>query len=176
MAESTAVAALLQQHRVSKFYYREARLLDDRRFNDWVELFTDDARYRVPTRSNRSKREAAHEVSPTGSVFHIEDDKAYLRARVVRLESGMGWADEPASRTRHLIGNIEVSREREESGELEVLSSFIVYRSRGEHDQTTFAGRRTDRLRPVGGDFKIAHRVVLLEQSVILSNGLNAIF
>jgi 3-phenylpropionate/cinnamic acid dioxygenase small subunit len=51
-----------------------------------------------------------------------------------------------------------------------------VYRSRGEHDQTTFAGQRTDRLRPVGDDYKIAHRVVLLEQSVILSNGLNAIF
>jgi 3-phenylpropionate/cinnamic acid dioxygenase small subunit len=176
MAESHAVVALLRHHNLAQFYYREARLLDDRKFNDWVELFTDDARYLVPTRSNRSKREAAQEISRAGSVFHIEDDKAYLRARVVRLESGMGWADEPASRTRHLIGNVEVIREREESGELEVLSSFIVYRSRSEHDQTTFAGQRADRLRPSGADFKIAHRVVLIEQSVILSNGLNAIF
>jgi 3-phenylpropionate/cinnamic acid dioxygenase small subunit len=176
MGESAAVAALLRHHSLSQFYYREARLLDDRRFNEWVDLFTDDARYLVPTRSNRSKREAAHEVSPAGSVFHVEDDKAYLRARVMRLESGMGWADEPASRTRHLVGNIEVIRQAETSGELEVVSSFIVYRSRGEHDQTTFAGQRTDRLRPSGSDFKIAHRVVLLEQSVILSNGLNAVF
>jgi 3-phenylpropionate/cinnamic acid dioxygenase small subunit len=176
MVESTVAADVLRHHSLSQFYYREARLLDEHKFSDWVDLFTDDARYLVPTRSNRSKREAKHEVSVAGALFHVEDDKAYLRARVARLESGMGWADEPASRTRHLIGNIEVIGESATPGELDVRSSFIVYRSRGEHDQTTFAGQRTDRLRPVGGDFKIAHRVVLLEQSVILSNGLNAIF
>jgi biphenyl 2,3-dioxygenase beta subunit/benzene/toluene dioxygenase beta subunit len=176
MDDSRAVFALLRHHSLSQFYYREARLLDDRRFDEWLQLFTDDARYLVPTRSNRSKRDRAKEISPAGAVFHVEDDKSYLRARVTRLESGMGWADEPSSRTRHLVGNIEVTREAETSGELEVLSSFIVYRSRGEHDQTTFAGQRADRLRPSGSDFKIAHRVVLLEQSVILSNGLNAVF
>jgi 3-phenylpropionate/cinnamic acid dioxygenase small subunit len=176
MVETTSLATLVRQHNLSQFYYREARLLDDRKFEDWVELFTDDARYLVPTRSNRSKRERAKEVSPAGAVFHVEDDKTYLRARVTRLESGMGWADEPSSRTRHLIGNIEVTGHADRSGELEVLSAFIVYRSRGEHDETTFAGQRADRLRPIGGDFKIARRVVLLEQSVVLSNGLNAIF
>jgi 3-phenylpropionate/cinnamic acid dioxygenase small subunit len=176
MVESTVVADVLRHHSLSQFYYREARLLDEHQFSDWLDLFTDDARYLIPTRSNRSKREANQEVSVAGALFHVEDDKAYLRARVIRLESGMGWADEPASRTRHLIGNIELVRAGETSGEVEVRSSFIVYRSRGEHDQTTFAGQRTDRLRPVGDDYKIAHRVVLLEQSVILSNGLNAIF
>jgi 3-phenylpropionate/cinnamic acid dioxygenase small subunit len=176
MADSREIAVLLRDHSLRQFYYREARLLDDRNFKEWLELFTDDARYLVPTRSNRSKREALDEVSRTGAVFHIEDDKTYLRARVARLETGMGWADEPASRTRHLIGNIEVVGDSEASGELEVLSAFIVYRSRGEHDQTTFAGQRTDRLRLRGADFQVARRVVLLESSVILSNGLNAIF
>jgi biphenyl 2,3-dioxygenase beta subunit/benzene/toluene dioxygenase beta subunit len=176
MVDTASLAAMLRHHELSQFYFREARLLDERKFNEWVELFADDARYLVPTRSNRSKRDRAKEVSPAGAVFHVEDDKSYLRARVTRLESGMGWADEPSSRTRHLVGNIEVIHQAESSGELEVLSSFIVYRSRGEHDQTTFAGQRADRLRPTGSAFKIAHRVVLLEQSVILSNGLNAIF
>jgi 3-phenylpropionate/cinnamic acid dioxygenase small subunit len=176
MADSKELADLLQHHELSQFYYREARLLDDRKFSEWLELFTDDARYFVPTRSNRSKREARDEVSPSGAVFHIEDDKTYLRARVSRLESGMGWADEPASRTRHLIGNIEVVGDADAPGELEVLSAFVVYRSRGEHDQTTFAGQRTDHLRRSGSDFKVARRVVLLESSVILSNGLNTIF
>jgi 3-phenylpropionate/cinnamic acid dioxygenase small subunit len=99
MVESTVVADVLRHHSLSQFYYREARLLDEHQFSDWLDLFTDDARYLIPTRSNRSKREANQEVSVAGALFHVEDDKAYLRARVIRLESGMGWADEPASRT-----------------------------------------------------------------------------
>jgi 3-phenylpropionate/cinnamic acid dioxygenase small subunit len=38
---------------VEQFLYREARLLDERRFHEWLELFTDDVRYWMPVRSNR---------------------------------------------------------------------------------------------------------------------------
>jgi 3-phenylpropionate/cinnamic acid dioxygenase small subunit len=176
MREEASPAALETQFSVEQFYYREARLLDERRFKAWVGLFTDDARYFVPTRSNRSRRDAAHEISPPGAVSHYDDDKPTLLARVARLESGLAWADEPASRTRHLISNVEILHEAVGSGELEVLSAFLVYRSRGEHDQTTFAGQRTDRLRRAGGAFQIARRTVILDQSVILSNALNALF
>ena len=56
MHEQEASTAALEAHfSVSQFYYREARLLDERRFKAWVGLFTDDARYFVPTRSNRSR-------------------------------------------------------------------------------------------------------------------------
>jgi 3-phenylpropionate/cinnamic acid dioxygenase small subunit len=176
MREQASPAAIELQYSAAQFYFREARLLDDRKFKEWVELFTDDARYVMPSRWNRSKREAAQELSAPNAVCHFDDDKSALRARVHRLESGMGWADEPASRTRHLIGNVEVLREISSANEIEVVSSFFLYRSRGEHDQNIFAGQRTDRLRASGAGFRIAHRRVLIDQSVILSNALNALF
>ena len=37
---------------VEQFLYREARLLDERRFHEWLELFTEDVRYWMATRSN----------------------------------------------------------------------------------------------------------------------------
>ena len=176
MREHANAAAIELHYSVSQFLFREARLLDDRRFKEWVELFTDDARYVMPARWNRSKRESALELSGPDAVGHFDDDKDALRARVHRLESGLGWADEPASRTRHLIGNVEVLREIASAGEIEIVSSFLLYRTRGEHDQNIFAGQRTDRLRQSSAGFRIAHRRVVIDQSVILSNALNALF
>ena len=72
----------------------------------------------------------------------IEDDKRYLQMRVARLESGMAWAEDPPSRTRHLIGNLVV--EPRDNGEVQAKTAFLVYRSHLETDQQLFAGSRED--------------------------------
>jgi 3-phenylpropionate/cinnamic acid dioxygenase small subunit len=172
---------------VEQFLYREARLLDERQFRDWLGLFTEDVHYWMASRSNRyprsSKAIAAAgtdhflEEEPFGSdeLALFDEDCTTLTARVARLETGMAWAEDPPSRTRHLITNIEVVRDA--SGpELTVHCNFIVYRSRGETEQDFYVGARKDRLRRVDGGWKIARRRMVLDQNVLTAKNLSIFF
>jgi 3-phenylpropionate/cinnamic acid dioxygenase small subunit len=154
-----------------EFYIREAWLLDERRLREWLDLFTEDVLYFMPRRKNVPRREAHREVTPLGDLALLEEDKRYLEMRVARLDSGMAWAEDPPSRTRHLIGNLVT--EPRENGEVAAKTAFIVYRSHLETDQQIFAGSREDLLRPVDGGWKIARRTILLDANVLLDKNLS---
>src|SRR5947208_1391806 len=119
MEESSMREEVIRE--VEQFLYREARLLDQRRFHEWLDLFTDDVRYWMGARSNRYPR-TSKAISILSPNRYVEDDKTRedelsifdetketLSGRVARLETGMAWAEDPPSRTRHLITNIEVA-------------------------------------------------------------------
>jgi 3-phenylpropionate/cinnamic acid dioxygenase small subunit len=154
-----------------QFYIREAWLLDERRFREWLDLFTDDVLYFMPRRKNVPRREAHREVTPLGDLALLEEDKRYLEMRVARLDSGMAWAEDPPSRTRHLVGNLAV--EALDGGLVQAKTAFLVYRSHLETDQQLFAGCREDVLRPVDGAWRIARRTILLDANVLLDKNLS---
>ena len=171
---------------VEQFLYREARLLDERRLREWLELFTDDVRYWMGARSNRYPRtsKAIAILSPNRYVEddHTRDDelsifdesKETLSGRVARLETGMAWAEDPPSRTRHLITNIEVAGDA--GAELTVHSNFMVYRSRAETEQDFYVGARQDLLRRVDGALRIARRKLTLDQNVLSAKNVSIFF
>lgn len=157
-----------------QFYIREAWLLDDRKFRDWLDLFTDDAFYFMPRRRNVQRQDLARELSEVGDLAIFEDDKTYLTMRVDRLDTGMAWAEDPPSRTRHLVGNLLV--EPLSNGEVKAKTAFILYRSHHETDVNVFAGSRDDTLRQVDGQWKIAQRIIVLDANVILAKNLSVFF
>ena len=156
----------LRRH-VEEFLYQEAELLDERRFREWLELFTEDARYWMPARESRltGPGEVAGELSKPGENFLFDDTKKTLGIRVERVYTGSAWAETPPSRTRHLISNIRIKPGG--GSEIEVRSNFLVYRTRLEHDRDIFVGTRTDILRKVDGRLKIAGRTVILDQAIL---------
>ena len=171
---------------VEQFLYREARLLDERRFREWLELFTDDVRYWMGARSNRYPR-TSKAISILSPNRYVEDDhtredelsifdesKETLSGRVARLETGMAWAEDPPSRTRHLITNIEVAGDA--GAELTVHSNFMVYRSRAETEQDFYVGARQDLLRRVDGALRIARRKLTLDQNVLSAKNVSIFF
>jgi len=172
---------------VEQFAYREARLLDDRRFHEWLELFTDDLRYWMTAKSNRypisSKaiaildpgRYAAQELSRDDELAILDESKRTLAARVARLDTGMAWAEDPPSRTRHVIANIEVEPGEAQS-ELKVYANFIVYRSRAETEQDFYVGARVDLLRRVDGALKITRRKLTLDQNILSAKNVSIFF
>jgi 3-phenylpropionate/cinnamic acid dioxygenase small subunit len=162
-------------HDVQQFLFREARMLDERRFKEWVELFTDDVLYWAPILTNRTGRDAKLEVQKFGESAHFEDGKTSLTNRVKRFDTGMAWAEVPPSRTRHLISNIEVER-IDGSEDLRVRSAFLVYRSHLENDEEIYAGARTDVLRPRDGGWAIARREIHLDQATVLGKNLAIFF
>lgn len=163
-------------HEIQQFLVREARLLDERRFVDWLELFTDDVVYWMPGRTNPWRSgEVEDSVGKPGELAVFEDTKSTLTTRVQRLSTGLAWGEEPPSRTRHLITNIEVEPS-DNSAELRVRSNFLVYRAQLEQDKDIFVGARNDTLRPVNGDWKIARRTILMEDVVLTTKPLSIFF
>ena len=172
---------------IEQFLYREARLLDERRFDEWLDLLTDDVRYWMASRSNRYPRhskaiailDAARyvddDMTQDDELAILDEDKQSLNGRVRRLDTGMAWAEDPPSRTRHLVTNIELMSEPA-SSEILVYSNFIAYRSRGETEQDFYIGGRRDRLRRVDDEWKIAERRVTLDQNVLLAKNVSIFF
>ncbi len=164
------------QFEIEQFLYLEARLLDERRFDEWLLLFADDIHYWMPTRYNRLSRELDKEISGPGEVANFDEDKRSLGQRVFRINTGMAWAEDPPSRTRHLVCNVWV-RPAEGADEYDVQSAFLTYRNRGDTEVDVWAGRRDDVLRRVGpGTWQIARRKITIDQSTILSKNLSVFF
>ena len=154
-----------------QFYIREAWLLDERRFREWLDLFTDDVLYFMPRRKNVTRRELHRELTPLGDLAILEEDKRYLEMRVARLDTGMAWAEDPPSRTRHLIGNLEAVLL--ENGEVQAKTAFLVYRSHLETDHQLLSGCREDLLRKVNGAWKVSRRTIVLDANVLLDKNLS---
>jgi 3-phenylpropionate/cinnamic acid dioxygenase small subunit len=170
---------------IEQFLYREARLLDDRRFHEWLELFTDDVRYWMVGRVNRYPRASKAIAGSTNDrrddsdledqLALLDETKVTLEGRVARLDTGMAWGEDPPSRTRHMITNVEVEA-GDTPAELKVYSNFLVYRTRAETEQDLYVGARQDVLRRVGGSWKIAHRKAVLDQNVLLPKNVSVFF
>lgn len=161
------------RRQVEDFLYLEAELLDDRKLREWLDLFTDDARYWMPLRHNPFERPAdlKEELSKPGEGYYFDDDKKSLKIRVERVYAKNAWAEMPPSRTRHFVSNVRVKRD--DGSELEVHSNFLVYRTRMETDQDMFVGERQDLLRRVDGSFKIASRTIILDQAVLAAKNIS---
>ena len=171
------------QHEVEQFYYREALLLDNIRYEDWFALLDDDIHYYMPIRRNRMQRRGKQrstdlaEYTNEHEFAHFDDDKTTMQGRLTKLLSDYSWSENPASRTRHMVSNVIISA-GDEADTYNVCSSFFVYRNRLETQVDIFAGERHDLLRRSDNSlgFKIAKRTLLLDQSTILSNNISIFF
>src|SRR6516165_4150922 len=140
----------VDRQRIEQFLFREAQLMDEHRFDEWLALWSEPALYWVP--SNRDDLDPAREVSL------IYDDWVRLQLRIARLKSGFAHAQEPKSRMRRLISNVVIE---EAEGEVVASSNFLLAElRRGKQD--LFAGRTTHRLRQQDGSFKMKLKKVLL--------------
>lgn len=164
------------EREVTQFLYFEARLLDERRFEEWVELFADDTRYWMPVRYNRLAREMHLETAQRGEIANFDEDKKSLGQRVARLRTGMAWAEDPPSRTRHLVTNVFVAQ-GSAPDEYDVDSNFLTYRNRGDAEVDLWAGKRSDVIRRLGArTYRIASRTIVLDQATILAKNLSVFF
>ena len=151
------------QREIERFLFREARLLDEGHYDEWLALFADDVRYWVPTRETTSSFETS--VAGDHDLALFDDDKDFLRARIQRLHSGLAHAETPPSRTRRFISNIEIDQQADD--EYDVGCNMLIYQTRLERTEIVFVGRREDRLRKSNGSWQIARRKIVLDQTLI---------
>ena len=134
-------------HRVQAFLFHEARLLDERRFGEWLRLYAPDAEYWVPY--------AWEQKSPKDHVSLFYETVTLLRMRVDRLENELSPLDAPKSRVNHFLTNVTV-----EGGPELTARAYLLYCEYRREEQRWFAGRASWRLRPEGKTFRIAAKRV----------------
>ena len=145
---------------VEDFLFMEAALLDAWKLDEWLELLSSDATYRVPSND-------APGSDPKSALFTIADDIRRIRARVTRLKDPDAHAEYPPSRTRRMISNVRITG----TEPLRVEANFIINRFRRGDDARQYVGRYRYELRVEDGAFKIAKREAILDAMELAALG-----
>lgn len=165
-----SVASLELINEVQQFLYREARHHDNEEFRDWLDMLTEDIHYWMPYRYQRYRR---NEKEPTiMDTAYYNDDMECLVKRIIRTETGTCWSEDPATRSAHVVTNIEVEL-TENPDEFRVYSLVTVHRNINEDEEHTMLGHRTDLIRRVNGVLKLAKRKIILDQNIFKNKSLN---
>ncbi len=136
---------------VEQFLFLEARLADEGDYDGWEALWTDDGVYWVPANGD--------EIDPMTQMSILFDNRSRIALRVRQLEHDKRHAQNPRSRLRRILGNIEVLDG--DDGDVVVGANFSVYESR-DRGTTIWAGRSEYRLRLVDGRWRMARKKVML--------------
>ena len=176
LADSTPISPELQQA-VEQFYYREARLLDDRRYQSWLALCSENIRYVMPARTNplvdNSLRGKESMISVESELEGVESDGTPLRdetypvlaLRVDRSFKANAWAENPPARTRRIVGNVEILDVEEMR--LSAISAFHLFYSRPGSANFLYAGQRRDVLLRNPDGFRIESREIVMDMADI---------
>ena len=150
--------ASLSRAEAEDILYTEARLLDERRYGEWLEMLTEDATYWMPC--------GGEGIDPKREIALIYDDRSKLRDRIDRLASGVAHAQSPPSKTKRLVSNVQLAAEDPPA----LISSFILYELR-RHKERIFAGRYEHRMRFEDGRWRITgKKVVLVNNDEVIDN------
>jgi len=107
----------MTREEAEEFLIAEARLIDERRFDEWLRLFAPDCLYWLPITDGDPEREPSL----------IYDDRARLQERVYRITETFAPAQAPASRTLHNVSNVAV---HDQNGTTEVLCNLTIFEFR----------------------------------------------
>jgi 3-phenylpropionate/cinnamic acid dioxygenase small subunit len=133
-------------HAVEQFLYRQAEILDDKRWDDWLPLFTDSGKYWMPA--------AADQESAEGFPSIFYEDQFLMDMRIRRICHPYAHSQMPTQRLSRVVSNIVIESEDEASGDIVVRSKFhcVEYRL---NDQRYFAGKYCHHLKSTGDGYKI---------------------
>ena len=175
-----------QQLSLEQFYFSEARLLDNRQFQQWLALLSEDIQYIVPSRHNPlvdnrergtedmlSVQRELDDADSMGCPLR-EENLIHLSLRVERAYKMNSWSENPPARTRRIVGNVELMQTDGER--LSLISNFHLHYSRPGCNNTLYSGQRRDTLIANGDSYKIAHRVVVMDYSIIEAPTMGLLF
>lgn len=148
---TTDLAELVRYHQISQFIFREARLQDEHRFEEWESLWTDDAIYWVPANGDAT--------DPEREMSIIYDNRSRIGLRIRQFFTGKRYSQLPQSRLRRILGNIEVLGQ--EANGTRVGANTLLYESH-RRGQIVWAARTEYLLRQVDGQWRMAAKKVSL--------------
>jgi 3-phenylpropionate/cinnamic acid dioxygenase small subunit len=153
----SGVDALLEQHRIEQFLFREARLIDERRFMEWERLWDDDGIYWVPANGD--------DTDPERDVSLIYDNRSRLHSRVERYAGGKAFSQQPPPRTVHLVTNVVIDPDgggTDRASIRRVVHSTVQVAESRPGYRIDWVGAATHHLTDDDGELRIALKKVVL--------------
>jgi 3-phenylpropionate/cinnamic acid dioxygenase small subunit len=117
------------ERELADFVADEARLLDARRYDEWLALFADDGRYWVPLQGSAQVEGAAHNAL-------ADEDRLLLALRIERLKHPRAHSQHPPSRGQHVLQRSKLVVSDPAAGRYELQTPFVYVETRGERQQT----------------------------------------
>ena len=159
-------------HTIHHWLVEEAYALDQQRYEDWLELLTEDIHYIMPVRMTTA---LGTPFSTSPGMSHWDENKYSLSRRVARFATEHAWTEDPPSRLRHYVTNVRVFASDVE-GEVIADSAVLLFRSRGDvNEPSLISAHREDVFRQTEVGWKLARRVIMVDESVLRTQNL-AIF
>lgn len=148
---------------ITRFLYQDAAMLDRRDYASWWKILSDDIHYRVTAKVVREASIGNLEFSL------IDETAAEFKQRIDQISTPrLTHAENPPSTTRRFVTNI-MAHHGGATNEFHVSSNLLVYRTTVEAiEGSLYSGGREDVLREVNGEFRLASRVVHLDQAVMV--------
>ena len=175
-----------EQRALERFYFHEARLLDNRQYQQWLELVSEQISYLMPSRINVQVDNRERGQEDMISIDRELEDQAsmgcpireetyiHLMVRVERAYKINSWSENPPARTRRIVANIELMAKEDDT--LSVLSNFHLYYARPGNDDVIYSGQRRDTLLSQPGGFRIEQREVVMDYANISMPTLGILF
>lgn len=134
-----------EQHAIEQFLYRQSELLDSKRWQDWIDLFTPDGIYWMPPERSYATWD--------GQPAIFAEDRNLMTVRMNRVLHPDAWSQRPLWETNHVVSNVSI-RKSKGNGEVEVTSRFHMMELRRD-DVRHFAGQYTHHLKKTKGGYRI---------------------
>jgi 3-phenylpropionate/cinnamic acid dioxygenase small subunit len=150
----SGIDELIEQHRVEQFLFREARLIDERRFAEWEELWDEEGIYWVPANGD--------DTDPDRDVSLVYDNRSRLHSRVERYASGKAFSQQPPPRTAHIVANVAIEHDGAGNGHQRVVYSTVQVAESRPGCRIDWVGRTTHHLVEHAGELRIAFKKVVL--------------
>lgn len=159
---------------ITQALYFEARLLDEERFEDWLDVICEDVAYRMAL-SGRRFRADRSKPAALGTGYIFNENRARLALRIDRLRSGYVWAEDPPNFVRRVVSNVEIIA-TDSDHEVEVRSVVVIHRNRIDGMTRNLVGGRKDMWRKIGESWRLACRDIVLDHTVVPDSNLNVFF
>lgn len=162
-----------EYHKISSLLAREYRMLDEERFDEWLEMLHSEIHYWMPGIENRRRENPLEYGFFDSQHMALFDDRMRdLKRRVTRFQQPSAWAENPGTRNVHIVAGIEAFR-CVTDGEYIVYSTFQSVRSRGLDEEYVFSGRRYDTWGDEAGTLKLKKRLILMPNATLTSKNIN---
>lgn len=149
---------------IEAHYRAEVRNLQSGRYREWLkEMVAEDVHYWMPIWEQRFSKDKRPDPTPNDAAIY-NDDYGELEQRVEWLYTGMVWMEDPPSKIRYFITNVEAFDAGND--EFEVFSNVLVYRNRRQHEVSVHTLAREDMLRKTATGFRVFKRKLLLDARV----------
>lgn len=150
------------QVQVERFIFDEAALVDQRRWSDWLNLFTEDMVYWAPSWADEAELTTDPEAEV--SIVYMSSRKE-LEHRIWRFTSGESPASHPLPRTNHLVSNVRIL---EETPDTVVAASNWLTQCYRNKEQFFYGGHYEHTLLRTGDGLRIRAKKVVLLNDVVL--------